>query len=117
MSLREALSRIITEYPAAMREPLRDNPLAAYIRADARDAVSDALGPAVLGLRVEGSPGAGNWAEVPWVAVFDPVVTDSATRGYYVCYLFHAHTPTVHLSLNQGTTATREEFGPNARKC
>jgi hypothetical protein len=27
---------------------------------------------------------------VPWVAVFDPLVTDSATRGYYPVYLFHS---------------------------
>jgi 5-methylcytosine-specific restriction protein A len=116
MLLREALSRVINEYPAAARDAFGRHPLASYIRRDAASAASEALGPAGRGLNIEGSPGAGNWAMVPWIAVFDPAVTDSATRGYYVCYLFHAQTPTVHLSLNQGTTATREEFGPNARK-
>jgi len=40
----------------------------------------------------------------------------SATHGYYVVYLFHARQPIVHLSLNQGTTSVREEFGARARE-
>ena len=32
---------------------------------------------------------------VPWISVFDPAITTSATRGYYVVYLFHANEPTV----------------------
>jgi hypothetical protein len=36
-------------------------------------------------------------------------------RGYYVVYLFHSTEPVLHLSLNQGTTAVREEFGGEAR--
>jgi len=50
------------------------------------------------------------------LAAFDPVVTDSDTRGYYVVYLFHVSESIVHLSLNQGTTAVREEFGATARQ-
>ncbi len=48
--------------------------------------------------------------------MFDPAITVSATRGYYVVYLFHAHEPVVHLSLNQGPTAVREEFAGKARE-
>jgi 5-methylcytosine-specific restriction enzyme A len=48
--------------------------------------------------------------------VFDPAITTSATRGYYVVYLFHATEAIVHLSLNQGTTSLREEFGARARE-
>ena len=48
--------------------------------------------------------------------MFDPAITTSATRGYYVVYLFHANEPVVHLSLNQGTTAVREEFSTRTRE-
>jgi 5-methylcytosine-specific restriction enzyme A len=41
---------------------------------------------------------------------------DSPERGYYVLYLFHVSESIVHLSLNQGTTAIREEFGATARQ-
>ena len=37
---------------------------------------------------VEGSVGKGNWAETPWIAIFDPLVRESAQQGYYVVYLF-----------------------------
>ena len=116
MPIREALQRILTGYPAAKAEPLEDHPLAQFIRGNAEDAVKEALGDIGAGLLVEGSPGQGNWAAVPWIAIFDPAITTSATRGYYVVYLFHANAPIVHLSLNQGTTEVREEFGPRTRE-
>jgi 5-methylcytosine-specific restriction enzyme A len=110
MPLRETLHQILTDYPLAKTLELEDHPLAQFIRGDARDAVREALGDVGEGLSAQGSPGQGNWAAVPWIAVFDPAITTSATRGYYVVYLFHAEQPLVHLSLNQGTTAVREEF-------
>jgi 5-methylcytosine-specific restriction enzyme A len=55
--------------------------------------------------KTQGSAGGGNWAGTSWVGVFDLSVTDSATRGHYVVYLFRADGAAVHLSLNQGTTA------------
>jgi 5-methylcytosine-specific restriction protein A len=115
MPLRETLQTILTDYTKAISEPLEGHALAQFIRGGAEDSVRQALGELGTGLLVEGSPGQGNWATVPWISVFDPAITTSATRGYYVVYLFHAHEPVVHLSLNQGTTAVREEFAGKAR--
>ena len=39
------------------------------------------------------------------------MVTTSATKGYYIVYLFSADMTRLYLSLNQGTTVVREEFG------
>jgi 5-methylcytosine-specific restriction protein A len=116
MALRETLERILTEYPTAKMAPLEGHPLAQFLRGEAETTVLAGLGALGAGLVVEGSPGQGNWAAVPWISVFDPAITTSATRGYYVVYLFHANEPTVHLSLNQGTTTVREEFGARARE-
>jgi 5-methylcytosine-specific restriction enzyme A len=115
MPLRDTLQRIITEFPDARKQPLEAHPLARFIRAEAEQAVTNGLGDQGNGLLVQGSPGQGNWAAIPWIAVFDPVVTTSAIRGYYVVYLFHATEPIAFLSLNQGTTATRQEFGSQTR--
>jgi hypothetical protein len=112
----ETLKTILTDYPRAKNEPLAGHPLGSFIRRDAATAVEAALGELGAGLLVEGSAGAGNWAAVPWISVFDPSITTTATRGYYVVYLFHVDKPLVHLSLNQGTTAVREEFGARARE-
>ena len=46
--------------------------------------------------------------------MFDPLITTTATRGYYVVYLFNAVMNTVCLSLNQGATAVQAEFGARA---
>lgn len=116
MPLRETISRILADYPTAKSEPLKSHPLAIFIRGDAEGAVREALGELQLGLVVQGSPGQGNWAAVPWISVFDPAITTSATAGYYVVYLFHGNEPVVHLSLNQGTTKVRDEFGARTRE-
>ena len=116
MPLRDTLQKILTGYPGARGEPLESHPVAAFVRHDAKLAVEGGLGELGAGLLVEGSPGQGNWATVPWISVFDPAITTSATHGYYVVYLFHANEAVVHLSLNQGTTAVREEFGARTRE-
>ncbi len=65
-----------------------------------------------MSLRTDQVPSRACWS----ISVFDPAITTSATHGYYVVYLFHATKPIVHLSLNQGTTSVREEFGARARE-
>ncbi len=109
MGIRDVLKDIADTYVAAKAEPFTGNPVAAYLRQDAPVAVSSALGNPYF--RVTGSPGQGQWAEVPWIAVFDPNVTTSATNGQYVVYLFAADVGRVFLTLAQGTTIIREEFG------
>src|SRR5262245_2715842 len=116
MSLRTTLQTILTEYHPATAEPLKGHKLANFIRHFAANEVKEALGELGAGLIVEGSAGAGVWAAVPWISVFDPAITTSATRGYYVVYLFHVSEPVVHLSLNQGTTNVRDEFESRARQ-
>ena len=111
MPLREALQTILSDYPKAKAQPFEGHPLAQFIRHDAEHAVQQALGNLGAGMPVKGSPGQSTWAAVPWIAIFDPAITTNATRGYYAVYLFHDNQPIVYLSLNQGTTKVREEFG------
>jgi 5-methylcytosine-specific restriction protein A len=116
MGLRETLQRVLTDYQLTSKDqPLESNPLAQFIRREATQSLLEAMGADSTGLVVQGSPGQGNWAAVPWIGVFDPAITTSATEGYYVVYLFHAQQPVVHLSLNQGTTVVREEFQARTR--
>ncbi len=103
------------EYPLARLDPPAGHPLAAVIRKSAPDELRRALAPMDGPFLVKGSPGRGTkWAAVPWLAVFDPAITTSATRGYYLVYLFPAHRDAVHLSLAQGTVAAMREHGPRA---
>ncbi|SNC77624.1 AAA domain (dynein-related subfamily) [Hymenobacter gelipurpurascens] len=114
--LREALSTILTDLPAARKTVFAGNTTSEYIRKMAPKAVRDALGPLANKFEVSSSPGAGNWSAVPWIAVFYPPVTSSALTGYYIVYLFSATEPVVYLSLTQGTTKVREEAGRKAHE-
>jgi 5-methylcytosine-specific restriction protein A len=62
------------------------------------------------GYLVNDSVGQGQWAQVPWAAIFDELVTDSAQRGYYVVYLFSNDGSRLFLSLNQATTEAERQF-------
>ena len=82
MPLRETLQRILTDYRDAIAAPLEGHPLAQFIRGEAEETVAAALGELGAGLVVEGSPGQGNWATVPWISVFDPRLL----RGLFVSH-------------------------------
>jgi 5-methylcytosine-specific restriction enzyme A len=108
-SLRTALSHVLSEYPVQRLRPFAANPLADYIRKDLAATVSE-VARLDHSFKVTGSPGKGNWAETPWVALFDLLVTNSATRGYYIVYLFKGDGSGVFLSLNQGATEVRNKY-------
>jgi 5-methylcytosine-specific restriction enzyme A len=103
-------SRIGAEYLAAFAQPFSGHPLAKFIRGGAPEAVAHGLNdPSLL---IQGSPGKGTWTYVPWLAVFNPLVTKSAQEGHYVVYLYSADMNRLYLSMNQGTTRLHNEFGP-----
>lgn len=114
MKLKDAIVYVLDGYSAAMQEPFAGHPLAQFLRQDfpeAVKAVTDRAGDYL----VVGSPGQGNWTRSPWVAIFDPDITDSAQRGYYPVYLFREDFRGVWLSLNQGVTHVRAQYGGKAR--
>ena len=112
--LRDALARILAEYPRARHEAFPGHPLARFVKRDARTAVSDALDDPPPTLVARASAGRSRWANVPWIAVFDTTVTRSATRGFYVVYLFSADMRRLYLSLVTGTEAIRKRHGDEA---
>lgn len=61
--------------------------------------------------RVKGSYGEGNLAQIPWVAIFNEKITESARRGYYIVLLFSQDMQSCYLSLNQGVTSYVETYG------
>ncbi|HKN54485.1 MAG TPA: DUF3578 domain-containing protein, partial [Amycolatopsis sp.] len=62
------------------------------------------------GYVIKGSSGQGTRAAVPWIGVFDPDETTSATRGMYVVYLFSADMRNIFLTLLQGSEDLRKEL-------
>ncbi len=103
-SLREIFEHIISIYPESPMKVTND------IRHVAPGAILR-LAHLSSSFQVQGSTGQGNFAQVPWVAVFDREITTSAQRGYYIVYLFNSAGRGLYLSLNQGWTDYKDTYG------
>ena len=114
--MRDSLIEIGSKYGQARSESFANHPLANFIRKELESELKKALCDKATGLLFDASCGNGNWAYVPWVAIFDPMVTKSATEGYYVVYLFSEKNAEIHLSINQGTTSVIQEHGSFGRE-
>lgn len=107
-TLKNGLQRVLSEYQLAKHEDFKDHVLANFIRDDLRQIIQKVVGDSYL---VDASPGKGNWAHVPWVSIFDPMITTSARVGYYPVFLFSSNGSKLYLSLNQARFEVKEEFG------
>ena len=107
--IRDALNFIGENYLAQAQQNFSGNQLGEYVRKVAPAELNEAVESE--GFLFKGSIGQSNWADVPWLGIFNPEITDSAQRGYYIVYLFRADLTAVHLCLGQGVTVVREEFG------
>jgi hypothetical protein len=65
--------------------------------------------------QVTGSNGAGNNARIPWCRIYNKDHSPNARSGWYVVFLFSIDGSTVSLSLNQGVTDIKSQFGNGYR--
>ena len=65
---------------------------------------------------VKGSVGAGRWTDVPWIAVFDKRISQSAQKGVYIVYLLNKDSKTLFLTLNQGATSVAQNGDSGEKK-
>lgn len=114
MSLNAALNLILEEYPVAATQPFAGNTVAKFVRQEVPLAVKQIIDEDDRYI-VHGSAGQGNWARVPWVAVYDRSITETARDGFYVVYLVQEDFSGVYISLNQGVTTIRQACGSDAK--
>lgn len=108
MSIRDSIKRVADDYLTAKRQPLRDHPLASFVREDFPKQVSALVNQSGYEKRllVKGTKSPGNWAAVPWIGVLDPRLTDSMQRGLYVVLLFAENMQHAYLCLAMGVQDT-----------
>ncbi len=109
--LRSLISQILAGWPTATREQFKDHPIAKIIRQDFKDEISNIISNQYSDYIISGSAGAGNWANVPWLSILNPRITETTQAGIYPVYLFCADGSGVYLSLMQGTTAPQQRLG------
>ncbi|WP_069299437.1 MrcB family domain-containing protein [Neptunicoccus sediminis] len=105
------LLRLATEFTYERAKPFTGSAFADFVRHDIAMDAKMALSLWHFDLKVKASVGQGVWASVPWLGFFDPLITETATQGFYVVILINPDEQTVILSMNQGTTAIYNEFG------
>lgn len=73
-------------------------------------------------LKVEGSGGKGQPAEIPWICIFSKKIKDSndkfisAQKGIYIVILIKADLTGMYLSINQGFTYFKNNYGTKEAK-
>ena len=114
MGLSTSFDKLLAEYSQASSEELSQHPLADFIRNKLPDQLRFILGENDR-YKIEGSPGQGNWAGVPWIGIFDKLITESAQSGYYLVYLISEDCSGIYLSLNQGVTSLKSQYGSETK--
>jgi 5-methylcytosine-specific restriction protein A len=110
MVLRESLEKILWEYPLVSNDNFQGHSFASYVRNVVPKSISASLElPEIYS--VKASAGNGSWAKVPWIAIFNKLVTETVQSGFYCVYLFRADFSGVDLSINQGIADKRNKFG------
>ena len=106
--IREDLITILDGIAEARTQPFKDHPLANLIRGRwARDLKRSAW-PSLY--RTQGSPGKSQWAEVVWGAIYNRLVTENATSGYYACIGISPGGDKAILSLMLATTEVLSQY-------
>lgn len=111
MNLRDSLKKILMEWNEEKKKPFKNNILAEFIRHDFVNSVKIVTEKNKSNYLLKASPGAGNWANIPWLSILDPRITTTTQEGIYPVYLFRSDCKGVYLSLNQGTTNPINKFG------
>ncbi|AUB59817.1 hypothetical protein BK009_03480 [Methanobacterium subterraneum] len=98
--LKEFMEKIFSDYQSARKENYVDNPLVKLIKKEFPDNLSNNI-KVIDNYKCIGYPGSGNWAESPYVDIFNPDISKGLESGYYVLYIFSENTEKVYLTLNQ----------------
>lgn len=112
--LQQYFAQILSQWPQAIKTSFSDNPLAILIRQNLKEEISSIIRHNYPNYEVKASAGNGNWANVPWLSILNPSISNSTQNGIYPVYLFRPDGSGVYLSLNQGTTQPQKELGKNA---
>ncbi|PZC51454.1 hypothetical protein LH53_11070 [Mesotoga sp. TolDC] len=119
--MQEAINRILDRYLIEKRKEFSKNKLANFLRSDVSSMIqgivdSEHPDQFKVSAPVRAPAGQGQWAEIPWVGVFDKEITESPTHGYFVMYVFTSDMSAVYLSLNQGWLSFKDTYGAQAKE-
>lgn len=110
ISLQHALVKIMNSYITAKNQEFAGHPIGTLFRQEIPGYLRS-LPFIDSNFKIQGSVGQGNWANFPWIALMDTHITSTTQHGEYIVYLFSEDMKSVYLTLNQGVTAPKKEYG------
>lgn len=111
ITLKQAFETILEKYVSAKNsEPFAKNPLGLVMSKQISKTVGSLPFFDMKTYKMKGSIGQGNWAGVPWFAIFDNRITTTAQSGVYIVYLFSSDGERLYLTLNQGATELKNKL-------
>ena len=113
--LKKYITTITENYLTQKDKIYKENSLANYIRNEPKKILTNDFFKSNQYI-IKGSAGQGNWATIPWLAIFDKEITKKEEKGFYIVYLFKSDMTGCYLSLNQGWTYYKNNFGNRAKK-
>ncbi|TCW39541.1 5-methylcytosine-specific restriction endonuclease McrBC GTP-binding regulatory subunit McrB [Thermohydrogenium kirishiense] len=111
MPLKQLFEEVMNNYIVAKSsQPFKGNRMGGILRNEIPNAIQkfSFIGGDFI---VKGSCGQGNWAEIPWVAIMHKSVTKTTMEGVYIVYLFSSDMKRLYITLNQGCTKLKDEYG------
>ena len=109
-SLHDALHSVMSSYLDAKKESFGGHSLGNLLRQAIPNGLKE-LSFIGDNLKVQGSVGQGNWANIPWIAIMDKRITETTQQGEYIVYQFAEDMSSVYLTLAQGVTVPKSEMG------
>jgi len=109
--LREFLHKTSSDLFSGRPDTYKDNPIAISIRNEGRSIIESYVPEIYKDYKVEGSAGRGQFADIPWISIYNLSVTDRASQGYYVVYLIPSSSNKIILGLAQSYEEAQKEFG------
>ncbi|MEH2137037.1 MrcB family domain-containing protein [Nostoc sp.] len=113
--LKQTIEKLLYEYPIVNQEKFKNHSFPRYLKNDVPKLLDNSLNLSEI-YSIQASAGNGSWANIPWIAVFNKLVTESVRFGFFLVYLFQADCSGVYLSLNQGTASLKKNYGLGGAK-
>ncbi|KAF1301026.1 MrcB family domain-containing protein [Candidatus Enterococcus willemsii] len=108
--MNKLLKKVLDNYLIEKEKPLKDNNLAKVVTKDLVSSIREKVQNDKY--VIKGSVGQGQWAEIPWICIFDKTISTQTTKGIYIAILFKADMTGLYLTLNQGWTFFAETYKP-----
>lgn len=116
LDLQKLLQKVMDEYEVERHTSFKDNDMVKLFQPGFKCCIHKNLSQVNDNkYLVKGSAGQGQWANVPWLGVFDRDITKTAQSGFYLVYLFSTNMNKVYLSLNQGWTLFKNNYDSKDR--